>query len=157
MDATTATSSPRTRGDFVFLEPYMMAPDPMMDTLLFSTSIRQADVYFLVDTTGSMSGEISSLNTTLAAFASSVVAALPDVWVGLGEHKDYPTGGYGGGGDFAYHNHNNLTTDVASVNASVGALIASGGSDGPEAQVPALFATATGMGLPGLSGSTGGS
>ncbi len=152
-DATDPTTSPRTRGNFVFLEPYMAPPDPMRDTLDFSTDIQKADVYFLVDTTGSMSSEISSLNSSLAAFASSVVTTIPDVWVGLGEHKDYPVGGYGSGGDFPFQNHNNMTSDVSAVNASIGSLYASGGNDGPEAQIPALWAVATGMGLSWSGGS----
>ena len=59
MDATDPASNPRTRGDFVFFEPYMEAPDPLRDTLSFSTDLRIADVYFLMDTTGSMSSSIS--------------------------------------------------------------------------------------------------
>ncbi len=57
----TRMSNPRTRGDFVFLEPYMMPPNPPRDTLDFATNIRQADVYFLIDTTGSMSGAIDNV------------------------------------------------------------------------------------------------
>src|SRR5262249_823353 len=64
MAGTLRGWSPAPCGDLVFFEPYMMPPDPTMDTLIFSTSIRQADVYFLVDPTGSMSSEITSLNTS---------------------------------------------------------------------------------------------
>ena len=39
-DAITPTSSPRTRGDFVFLEPFLAPPDPLRDTLSFATDLR---------------------------------------------------------------------------------------------------------------------
>lgn len=53
--------SPRTRGDFVFLVPYMMPPDPPEDTLLFRTNIAFADIYFLFDYSGSMGPETDAL------------------------------------------------------------------------------------------------
>lgn len=62
---TDMTDSPRTRGDFVFVVPYMEAPDPTRDTLAFRTSIQFADVYFLFDRSGSMAGEISALRTAV--------------------------------------------------------------------------------------------
>ncbi len=58
---TDGTDSPRTRGDFVFVVPYEMDPDPMRDTLTFRTSIQFADVYFLFDASGSMGGEQDGL------------------------------------------------------------------------------------------------
>ncbi len=53
--------SPRTRGDFVFVMPYLEPAEPARDTLLFRTNIQFADVYFLFDTTGSMVGEIAAM------------------------------------------------------------------------------------------------
>ena len=60
-DPLDATVSPRTRGDFVFLVPFREAAEPPRDTLQFRTNIAYADVYFLYDTSGSMSGEISAM------------------------------------------------------------------------------------------------
>jgi hypothetical protein len=59
------SESPRTRGDFVFVVPYMEPPDPTRDTLSFRTSIQFADIYFLFDRSGSMAGEISALRTAV--------------------------------------------------------------------------------------------
>ncbi|GAB4205711.1 MAG: hypothetical protein OHK0013_21820 [Sandaracinaceae bacterium] len=62
---TDGSESPRTRGDFVFLVPYMEPPSPTRDTLAFRTSIQFADIYFLFDRSGSMAGEISALRTAV--------------------------------------------------------------------------------------------
>ena len=58
---TDATDSPRARGDFVFVVPYMEPPAPPRDTLGFRTNIQFADIYFLFDISGSMAGEIGAL------------------------------------------------------------------------------------------------
>ncbi|MCB9591475.1 MAG: VWA domain-containing protein [Sandaracinaceae bacterium] len=152
MDATDPTSSPRARGDFVFAEPYMMPPMPPRDTLDFATDIRVADVYFLMDTTGSMGGSIASLRTSLATFIPRVRMEIPDVWIGIGDFKDYPVTSYGGSTDFAYRNLQNVTAVEADAIAALSGYNASGGYDGPESHVPALWAVATGMGLAGTSG-----
>jgi hypothetical protein len=62
-DPTDATDSPRTRGDFYFIVPYMEPPDPLRDTLTFRTSIQFADIYFSFDTTGSMSAELAAMRS----------------------------------------------------------------------------------------------
>ncbi len=55
-DPNDGTVSPRTRGDFVFVVPFEEAPMPDRDTLEFRTNIQFADIYFLFDASGSMSG-----------------------------------------------------------------------------------------------------
>ncbi|MCA9606634.1 MAG: hypothetical protein KC619_13610 [Myxococcales bacterium] len=60
-DPLDMTDSPRTRGDFVFLVPYMEPPDPTEDTLMFRTNIAFADIYFLFDHSGSMGPETDAL------------------------------------------------------------------------------------------------
>lgn len=151
-DATDPTSNPRSRGDFVFLEPFAMPPTPGRDTLDFATNIRQADVYFLVDTTGSMSAAINSLKADIAAFIPMVRAAIPDVYVGVGGFDDYPVGPYGGAGDRAYYNEQDLTDDIALAQAGADRLTTHWGYDDPESHIPALWAVITGSVLPGTSG-----
>ncbi|MEM6954647.1 MAG: hypothetical protein AAF645_03135 [Myxococcota bacterium] len=53
--------NPRTEGNFVFVVPWMEDPEPARDTLEFKTSIQFADVYFVFDRSGSMSGEINAM------------------------------------------------------------------------------------------------
>jgi len=64
-DPLDGMDNPRTRGDFVFVIPFEEAPMPERDTLEFKTSIQFADVYFLFDISGSMSGEISALRAAV--------------------------------------------------------------------------------------------
>jgi hypothetical protein len=60
-DALDPADNPRANGDFVFVVPFEEPARPSRDTLLFRTNVQLADVYFLFDITGSMSGEISAM------------------------------------------------------------------------------------------------
>ncbi len=159
MDATDPTSSPRERGDFVFAEPYMMPPMPPRDTLVFSTDLQFADVYFLIDTTGSMGGTIMNVRTSLSmpgGIIDSVRAEIADVQFGVGGFDDYQVSPYGsaGSGDRAYYHLQDLTASATDAQAAVNTLVTHYGMDGAESGVAAIYAAVTGMGLPGASGWT---
>ena len=155
MDATNPTSNPRTRGDFVFLEPYMMPPTPPRDTLDFATNIRQADVYFLIDSTGSMGGAIDNVKLGLSAPSTGIIdqvrATIPDTYFGVGDFKD-------AGDVYVYRNVTDMTASASTAQAGVNTLSASGGGDTPEGDVPSLYAAASGMGVstsPAIAARTG--
>jgi hypothetical protein len=154
-DATDPKNSPRTRGNFVFFEPYQTDPSPPRDTLAFQTKIKFADVYFLMDTTGSMGGTIDSLKTSLSTPTTGLIdrirAEIPNVRFGVGSYRDYGDGVI----DRAYKHVLDLTSDQAAAQSAVNTLAADGGGDGPEALFPALYSMATGLGLDGTSGWTG--
>jgi len=159
-DATNPDSSPRTRGDFVFLVPYMEPPDPVRDTLDFATNLRVADVYFLMDTTGSMGGAITSLRSGLSTPGTGLIdrvrSVIPETWFGVGGFDDYPVSPYGSAGsDLAYYHFQDMTGDTTIAQAAVNRYATHSGNDGPESDVPALWAVATGRGLPGMSAWTG--
>ncbi len=61
-DPNDANDNPASNGDFFFLMPYQDPATPTVDTLEFRTSVQFADIYFTIDTTGSMSGEITALS-----------------------------------------------------------------------------------------------
>jgi hypothetical protein len=67
--------SPRTRGDFVFVVPYMEPPEPLRDTLEFRTSVQFADIYFLFDESGSMGGTIAALRTAVTSLVNGLTCA----------------------------------------------------------------------------------
>ncbi|NMC71051.1 MAG: VWA domain-containing protein [Myxococcales bacterium] len=152
--------SPRTRGDFVFLEPYNdpthpptppLDPDPLEDTLLFSTNIQYADVYFLMDTTGSMGGAVSNLKSSLSSTVIPAIAgAIPSAWYGVGGFEDYQNDacgyGYSSSGDQVFYQFQTMTRDPATAQAAVNRYATHFGGDGPESDVPALVALATGRG-----------
>jgi hypothetical protein len=125
--------------------PYMDDPVPSKHTMAFDTGIRAMDVYFLVDTTGSMWEEIDVLR---ASFTTTVAAGLtllvPDLQLGVGHFDDYPIEPFGGEGDETYENLLSLTPSVSAAQAAVDALPDGWGSDYPESNVVALWTVATG-------------
>ncbi|MBL4636411.1 MAG: hypothetical protein JKY56_21295, partial [Kofleriaceae bacterium] len=60
-DPNDPLDNPASHGDFFFLMPYEAPADPSQDTLEFRTSVQFADIYFSIDTTGSMGQEIGAL------------------------------------------------------------------------------------------------
>jgi hypothetical protein len=145
--------------DFFFTVPYKTTPDPKEDILKFTTNIQQVDVAFVMDTTGSMSGEIANLRTSLSStIIPALKTAIPSVGIAVVDHRDVPyvSGsvgyGYGDLGDWAAKVWAPITvqTDAAAlktVQDAVGKYAAGGGSDGPESQVPAMYFTLTGKGF----------
>jgi hypothetical protein len=144
-DPLDADSNPRSEGNFVFVVPYERDPEPPEDTLVFSTSLKHADVYFLVDTTGSMVGEIANLKSSLASSViPAMVEAIPDLWTGLGFFDDYPYDPFGASYDWSYLNLQNLDPDPDKSQAAAMSLNTHNGGDEPESHVPALWTVATG-------------
>ncbi|MBW2261267.1 MAG: hypothetical protein JRG91_04770 [Deltaproteobacteria bacterium] len=148
-DPLDPESNPTSEGNFYFLVPYMDDPEPPGDTLVFSTDIKKADVFFLMDTTGSMGGAITNLRTSLSTtIIPAISAVIPDVWFGVGRFDDYPVSPYGSGGlDVVFGLMQRMTSDVSAAQAGVNALGLHSGYDLPESHVPALYATATGAGF----------
>ena len=173
-DATNASSSPLTHGNFVFVMPYNSAPTPPVETLDFQTSIQKADIYFLMDNTGSMSGTVSALQAGLVATVIPTARTMiPDAWFGVGGFDDYPIQDTGGG-TYA-HGTPNVRTDSDGIvhdspffqyatmtdPAAAGGMTAlqnavnvygvNDGFDGPESGLAALYALATGNTLSGYA------
>jgi hypothetical protein len=151
---TDGSDSPRTRGNFVFVVPYEEAPDPPRDTLQFSTTLRRADVYFLMDNTGSMSGTIRALQMGLTGTVIPMVrAAIPEAWFGVGGFDDYPIGRYGTPGcgsdsagiphDMAFFQYQIMTSNDVDAQNAVNIYRTNCGADGPESGLAALYALAT--------------
>ncbi len=99
-DPLDPESNPRAEGNFVFVVPYNdpadppdppLDPDPLVDHLVFSTDLQMADVFFTLDSSGSMSGEIANLRNSLRdTVVPGVRAVIPDVWFGVGRFEDCP-------------------------------------------------------------------
>lgn len=93
----------------------------------------KADVYFLADTTGSMGGILSAVQTG----ANNILTALSglgiDMMFGVGNYKDF-----GSGDPFAFKHQLSPTNVVANVTTAINAWVASGGGDFPEGQLFAL-------------------
>lgn len=146
--------------------PYNGAAE--IDPLPLTVQIRTADVYFLMDTTGSMGDETTNLRNSLTTgtfipgcsggIIGAIRCEIPDAWFGVGYHDDYPVNPYGssGAGDVVYRNLQDITSSVSAAQTAVNALPGHNGGDGPESQGQALWAVATGGGLgPYLSARSG--
>ncbi|WP_157070153.1 hypothetical protein [Sandaracinus amylolyticus] len=89
---TDATST-IPEGDFFVVLPY--EGDHEMRPLRFGTAIARADVYFLIDTTGSMQTAIDDVNSSLMRIATEVARLVPDAQFGVGHYDDFPVEPYG--------------------------------------------------------------
>ncbi|MGI8774646.1 MAG: hypothetical protein ACR2KQ_06485 [Actinomycetota bacterium] len=110
------------------------------------------DVFFLMDTTHSMSSSIKGLQHGLHRIAQELADAKIDVQFGLGEYKDYPIAGYGDptAGDFPYRLSRAVGPVDPSLNSAIERMQASGGGVvKEESQLTALYQAATGVGEPG--------
>ena len=133
--------------DFFVLLPY---GESAVRTLTFSTDIDVADVYLLIDTTGSMQSSIDNVRNSLANIVSEVGTRIDNVQIGLGSYRDFPFGsgwsGYGASGDYPYENLQNITADISAVQTALAPLGIGNGADVEESLTEALFRTATGVG-----------
>ena len=67
-----AKDNPQSRGNFVFVAPYEKATTPERETLSFETAIQTVDIYFSIDQSGSMGGEIRTLRNNLPNMLESL-------------------------------------------------------------------------------------
>ncbi len=150
--------------DFFVVLPY--GDPPVQRELLFSTDIDIADVFFLVDTTGSMGDTINDVATSLSSvIVPGIREAIENAWIGVGRFEDFPVAPYGstsshfGGSvpglptdDVPFFLHTVVRdpqTELAQIQQSVEYLrTIGGGYDGPESHVEGLYQTATGEGFP---------
>jgi hypothetical protein len=130
-----------------------------IDPLSFAVQVRTADVYFLMDTTFSMDGEIANLRTDLTSgtfltgcsggIIGAIRCTIPDAWFGVGGYDDYPVDPYGSAsaGDRPYYHLQDIASSAAAAQTAVNSLTVHDGVDLPESQSQALYAVATGAGL----------
>lgn len=157
--------------DFFFILPYDDPAGPAMRPLDFSTTIPALDVFFLMDTTGSMFGSITNLQSAVNTMTTGIRAEVPDAQFGVGAFEDFPILPYGSlrgsdcgrGGlptpDQPFHLFQTITANIAQVQTGTGMLrTATGpigcGQDWPESGIEALYQVATGDGLTGPSPTT---
>lgn len=139
--------------EFYFVLPYK-GPE-QSSPLRFVPRVQRADVFFNVDTTGSMSGVITSLKTGLGGIMTSTRARVSDSAFGVASFEDYPLTPYGSSGDEPFHLFSGITTDEPTAQTAANALTLGGGNDGPESGYEALFQAAAGTGVMGTGGNFG--
>jgi len=97
-----------------------------------------ADVMFIVDTTGSMSGGIADVNAALAGTVAAL-APLGSIATGAAEYKDKTNAG----DPFDYQLDQAITTNSALTQTAINGLTAGGGGDDPEQGLFALTTATT--------------
>ncbi|MFN2626036.1 MAG: hypothetical protein ABR520_08140 [Mycobacteriales bacterium] len=111
------------------------------------------DVFFLVDTTGSMSPTIAGLREGIGKIVTDLARLRLDVQFGLGDFKDYPVEPYGDPSDYPYKRRLPITEPGEPLREAIGTLEPSGGGDGPESDLTAVYQSVTGKGqrvVPGV-------
>lgn len=74
-DPQDGADNPQANGDFYFVVPYQEPTEPLQDTLEFRTSVQFADIYFLMDETGSMGDEFNALGSGIPNIISELTCA----------------------------------------------------------------------------------
>jgi hypothetical protein len=74
-DPNDPMDNPQAYGDFVFVVPYQQQTTPPDDTLEFRTSVQFADVYFLLDRTGSMGQEQTAMQQNIPQIMANLKCA----------------------------------------------------------------------------------
>jgi hypothetical protein len=149
--------------DFFVVLPYG-GPEQVRQ-LQFNTDIEIADVFLLVDTTGSMTDTINDVASSLGTvIVPGIRDTIPNTWIGVGRFEDFPVGGYGSTGthwtgtvpglpadDVPFLLHSIVrdpAVQMAEITQAVEYLRTTGiGGDEPESHVEAMYQTATGEGI----------
>lgn len=118
----------------------------------FLSQIQSADIFFLVDVTGSMGEEINQIRNRLRdEIVPGLAEQIPDARFSVGHFADFnePEHNYGEPDDDLFVLLQPSTSSVSAVQSAVERLPLQGGRDGPEAMVEALYLAASGEGFPG--------
>ena len=123
--------------------------------------LNSVDVYFLVDTTGSMGGELYNLQrgltsgTYISGCPGGIIGAMdctiPDIQFGVGQAEDFPVSPFGVYYDDPYRHRQDITNSRSAAQNAVNALRLGNGYDWPESQASALWSVATGNRLGGYT------
>ncbi|MBU1243266.1 hypothetical protein KJ612_08700, partial [Myxococcota bacterium] len=133
--------------EFFFELPYKGTQQH--DFLYFSPTVQRTDVFFNMDTTGSMSGEITNLKSGLSStIIPAVRARVTDSAFGVSYFDDYPmnpfgVANYNAGHDRVFQLLQAPTTNTSTAQTAVNALTTGNGNDGPESTFESLYLMAT--------------
>jgi hypothetical protein len=113
------------------------------ETINSTTNITsQADIVFIIDSTGSMGDEIADVKNIIINFTQKLEENVSNWRLGLIEFKDYAGSPCGGSGDFPFKIHTfkdgQFTTNASEFRERVSTFSAWGGNDWPESQLTCL-------------------
>lgn len=118
---------------------------PSEITVSFVTRISEADVFFLIDVTGSMMEELEQIRRRLGdTIAPGIARSIPDVRFSLGTYAEFPVPPYGDFSDVPFTMITQSTPDLATLQRGLDSIALSSGGDLPESGTEALYLAATG-------------
>ncbi|MEI8256986.1 MAG: hypothetical protein WCJ30_15035, partial [Deltaproteobacteria bacterium] len=134
-----------------------VGPDHVHRQFDFATRFHAADIFFVVDTTGSMGGTIDTLRTTLSTrIIPGIISAIgvgADVRFGAADYRSFPESPNGSAGsDYIVHVGQRLTRSAAAVQGFINTMTAGGGGDYAEPMTEAVWQVFVGDGLPLIPG-----
>ncbi len=129
--------------DYYVVLPYL---DPaQLRDLDFTARLGKGDIFFLVDTTGSMMPSIANVRSSLSGtIVPAVNAAIADSVMGVGDFRDFPVLPYGGTGDYPFQLDQSMTTDIGLVQEALNGLRVGDGQDGAESDLEGMYEAAGG-------------
>ena len=106
------------------------------------------DLFFVFDTTGSMGGDIATVQAKLAEIIATVGAQATDPEYGVAKYEDFPFDPWGLSSNVAYDLLQTITSDTTAVTTAINSLSTFPGSGGdtPESGYEALYQALTGAG-----------
>ena len=139
--------------EFYFELPY--GGEKQDDDLPFYPEVKQLDLVFNVDTTGSMGGSINNVKANISKVISSIRGMVKDSGFALTNFDDFPVGSYGSWMDLPFRVIGNISTDAATVTGyTMNSLFTTrSGADGAESGAESLYQIATGEGVSWSGGS----
>ncbi len=144
-DACSAQDTVLDTGvEFYFVLPFEGAEQSA--TLRFVPQVKQADVMFNVDTTGSMGEEVSNLAAGLNTIVDGTRERVSDAAFGLSTFRDFQSDAE------PFVVESPITTDAEQVELAVNALTVGGGGDFAESGYEALYQLSVGDGVDGIFG-----
>jgi len=116
-------------------------------TVTLPETAPKGDVVFVFDSTGSMGGQIQQMAIKADGIMADVRSDIPDTNFGVGSFVDYPhaynsygySNTYGAPPDYAWKTDQDLTSVTSDVTDALNTMHASGGADGPQNYVRALY------------------
>jgi hypothetical protein len=108
--------------------------------------VNDVDIAFVLDTTSSMTQEAQSLVNEFSSIVDELSNSIPSAAYGFATFDDYNGFGMGGGADLPFSLHNQITTDLESVQSSLNSITMHNGADGTESGMEALYQALTGLG-----------
>jgi len=155
--AKDKTTDPYKAGKFFFIVPYSSdgsaKPTPTSTPLALSTTLNQADVAFVIDTTSSMNGIETNLASSIAStIIPKLAAKVPDLELGVIGYDDALAKPWGDslGDSFIWFPNGKATgsdmtsTTTDAIAAATGLNKTTPGGSYPEGSVPALWWVLTG-------------